>query len=117
MSNMGTSKEKIRHVLHFIFYGSENASQATENVNNIYGPDTATANHIQFRFRQIHSGSLDLKGAPRIMAFRKIGMPQIVENADKIMEIVKPKLQTSTDSFVQRPHIIQTNSLESSEKG
>lgn len=27
------------------------ASQMTENVNTVYGPDVVTANHTQFRFR------------------------------------------------------------------
>jgi len=45
---MDTSKEKIRHILQFFFDKGENASQAAENMNSVYGPDTVTANHAQF---------------------------------------------------------------------
>ena len=45
---MDTSKEKICHILQFFFDKGENASQAAENVNSVYGPDTVTANHAQF---------------------------------------------------------------------
>ncbi|KAG5308008.1 SETMR methyltransferase, partial [Acromyrmex insinuator] len=43
---MDTSKEKICHILQFFFDKGENASQAAENVNSVYGPDTVTANKI-----------------------------------------------------------------------
>lgn len=47
---MDTSKEKIRDILQFFFDKGENASQAAENVNSVYGPDTVTANHAHFGF-------------------------------------------------------------------
>jgi len=72
---MDTSKEKIRHILQFFFDKGENASQAAENVNSVYGPDTVTANHAQFWFRRFRSGNFDVKDAPRS------GRP-IVENGD-----------------------------------
>ncbi|EFN76640.1 Histone-lysine N-methyltransferase SETMAR, partial [Harpegnathos saltator] len=80
-SKMDTSKEKIRYILQFFFDKGENASQAAENVNSVYGPDTVTANHAQFWFRRFRSGNFDVKDAPRT------GRP-IVENIDKIMDIV-----------------------------
>ena len=42
---MDTSKEKIHYILQFLFDKDENASQAVENANSVYGPDTVTANH------------------------------------------------------------------------
>jgi len=45
---MNTSRKKIRHILQFFLDKGENASQATENVNSVYSPDTVTANHAQF---------------------------------------------------------------------
>ena len=62
---MDTSKEKIRHILQFFFDKGENASQAAENVNNVYGPDAVTANHAQFWFRRFRSGNFDVKDASR----------------------------------------------------
>ncbi|XP_020715382.1 uncharacterized protein LOC110118300 [Ceratitis capitata] len=60
---MDTNKGKIPYIPQFFFDKGENASHAAENVNNVYGPNTITVNHAQFRF---HS----------------------VENIDKIMNIV-----------------------------
>ncbi|XP_011050533.1 PREDICTED: histone-lysine N-methyltransferase SETMAR-like [Acromyrmex echinatior] len=74
---MDTSKKKIRHILQFFFDKGENASQAAENVNSVYGPDTVTTNHAQFWFRRFRSGNFDVKDALRS------GSP-IVENVDKI---------------------------------
>jgi len=63
---MDTSKEKIRHILQFFFDKGENTSQAAENVNSVYGPDTVTANHAQFWFYRFRSGidNFDVKDAP-----------------------------------------------------
>ncbi|KAG5314825.1 SETMR methyltransferase, partial [Acromyrmex insinuator] len=77
---MDISKEKIRHILQFFFDKGENASQAAENVNSVYctGPGTVT----QFWFRRFRSGNFDVKDAPR-------SGRSIVENVDKIIEIVE----------------------------
>ncbi|GFV33973.1 hypothetical protein TNCV_2613711 [Trichonephila clavipes] len=40
--------------------GSENASQAAEIVNGVYGADTVTANYVQFWFRRFCSGIFKL---------------------------------------------------------
>jgi len=97
---MDTSKEKIRHILQFFFDKGENASQAAENVNSVYGPDTVTANHAQFWFRRFRSGNFDVKDAPRS------GRP-IVENGDKIMKIVESDHHVSTVSIAQELNITQ----------
>ncbi|XP_018049927.1 PREDICTED: histone-lysine N-methyltransferase SETMAR-like [Atta colombica] len=97
---MDTSKEKIRHILQFFFDKDENASQAAENVNSVYSPDTVTANHVQFWFRRFRSDNFHIKDAPRS------GRP-IVENGDKIMEIVESNRHVSTVSIVQELNIVQ----------
>ncbi|KAG5321977.1 SETMR methyltransferase, partial [Acromyrmex heyeri] len=97
---MDTSKEKILHILQFFFDKGENASQAAENVNSVYGPDTVTANHAQFWFRRFRSGNFDVKDASLS------GRP-IVENVDKIMEIVESDRHVSTVSIVQELNIAQ----------
>ncbi|QQP36433.1 Histone-lysine N-methyltransferase SETMAR, partial [Caligus rogercresseyi] len=95
---MDICKEKIRHILQFFFYKGENASQAAENVNSVYGPDTVTANHTQFWFRRFRSGNLGVKDAPRS------GRP-FVKNIDKIMEIVESHRHVSTVSIAQELNI------------
>ncbi|GFU43687.1 hypothetical protein TNCV_5036771 [Trichonephila clavipes] len=42
----------------------ENASQAAEIMNGVYGADTVTANYVQFWFRRFHLGIFDVKYAP-----------------------------------------------------
>ncbi|XP_011051581.1 PREDICTED: histone-lysine N-methyltransferase SETMAR-like [Acromyrmex echinatior] len=96
---MDTSKEKIRHILQFFFDKGENASQA-ENVNSVYDSDTVTANHAQFWFRRFRSGNFDVKDVSRS------GRP-IVENVDKIMEIVESDRHVSTVSIAQELNIAQ----------
>ncbi|QQP56323.1 Histone-lysine N-methyltransferase SETMAR [Caligus rogercresseyi] len=96
---MDISKEKI-HILQLFFNKGENASQADENVNSVYGPDTVTANHAQFWFRLFRSGNLDVKDAPRS------GRP-IVENIDKIIEIVESDRHVSIASIAQELNIAQ----------
>ncbi|KAG5311381.1 SETMR methyltransferase, partial [Acromyrmex insinuator] len=85
-SKMDTSKEKIHHILQFFFDKGENASQAVENVNNVYSPDTVSNSQSQFWFRRFRSGNFDVKDAPRS------GRP-IIENVDKIMEIESDRAQ------------------------
>jgi len=97
---MDISKETIRYILQFFFDKDENASQTAENVNNVYGPDTVTANHAQFWFRRFRSGNLDVKDAPRS------GRP-IVENGDKIIKIVESDHHVSTVSIAQELNITQ----------
>ena len=53
---MEVNKEKICYILQFCFDKGEKASQTTEIVNAVYGPDTVTQLHaslvskIQFRY-------------------------------------------------------------------
>lgn len=91
---MDVNKEKIRYILQFFFDKGENASQAAEIVNGVYGPDTVTANYVQFWFRRFRSGIFDVKDAPRT------GRP-VVENVDKITEIIEVDRHVSSRSIAQ----------------
>ncbi|GFW35719.1 histone-lysine N-methyltransferase SETMAR [Trichonephila clavipes] len=91
---MEVNKEKIRYILQFFFDKGENASQVVEITNGVYGPDTVTANYVQFRFRRLRSGIFDVKDAPHT------GRP-IVENVDKITEIIETDRQVSSRSIAQ----------------
>ncbi|GFX42869.1 histone-lysine N-methyltransferase SETMAR [Trichonephila clavipes] len=75
------------------FYG-ENASQAAEIPNDVYGADTVTANYVQFWFRLFLSGIFSVKDAPRTGR-------SIVENVAKITEIIKVDRHVSSPSIAQ----------------
>ncbi|GFX33736.1 hypothetical protein TNCV_3961451 [Trichonephila clavipes] len=49
---MEVNEEKIQFFLKFFFDKGENASQVVEIANGVYGPDTVTANYVQFLFRR-----------------------------------------------------------------
>ncbi|XP_073983651.1 histone-lysine N-methyltransferase SETMAR-like [Rhodnius prolixus] len=91
---MEVNKEKIRYILQFFLDKGENASQAAEIVNGVYGADTVTANYVQFWFRRFRSGIFDVKDAPRT------GRP-VVENVDKITEIIEVDRHVSSRSIAQ----------------
>ncbi|GFT40427.1 histone-lysine N-methyltransferase SETMAR [Trichonephila clavipes] len=91
---MEVNKEKIRYILQFFFNKGENASQVAEIVNGVYGADTVTANYMQLLFHRFHSGTFDVKDASCT------GRP-IVENVDKITEIIKVDRYVSSCSIAQ----------------
>ncbi|GFV68464.1 histone-lysine N-methyltransferase SETMAR [Trichonephila clavipes] len=95
---MKVNKENIRFCLQFFFDKGENASQVTEIANGFYGPDTVTANYVQFWFRRFRSGIFDVKDASRT------GRP-IVENVDKITEIIEVDRHVSSRSIAQKVKI------------
>ncbi|GFX93504.1 histone-lysine N-methyltransferase SETMAR [Trichonephila clavipes] len=72
----------------------ENASQVAEIAKGVYGTDTVTANYVQFRFRQFRSGIFDVKNAPRTGR-------SVVENVDKMTEIVEVDRHVSSRSIAQ----------------
>ena len=74
--------------------------QVRQLSNSVYGPDTVTANYAQFWFRRFRSGNFNVKDAPRC------GRP-IVDNVDKIMEIVESDRHVSTVSIAQELKIAQ----------
>ncbi|XP_067125649.1 histone-lysine N-methyltransferase SETMAR-like [Centruroides vittatus] len=91
---MEVNKEKIQYVLQFCFDKGKNACQAAEIVNDVYGPDTVTANYAQFWFRQFCSGNFDVKDAPCV------GRPVIV-NVDKIMVMIEVDRHVSSHSITR----------------
>ncbi|GFY32929.1 histone-lysine N-methyltransferase SETMAR [Trichonephila clavipes] len=91
---MEANKEKIRYILQFLFDKGENASQVAEIVNGVYAADTVTTNCVQFWFRRFRSGNLDVKDAPRK------GRP-VIENVDKITEIIDVDRHVSNRSIAQ----------------
>ncbi|GFV84726.1 histone-lysine N-methyltransferase SETMAR [Trichonephila clavipes] len=91
---MEVNKEKIRYILQFFFDKGENASQAAEIVKGVYGADTITANYVQLWFRRFRSDIFDVKDAPRTRR-------PVVENVDKITEIIKIDRHVSSRIIAQ----------------
>ncbi|GFU27690.1 histone-lysine N-methyltransferase SETMAR [Trichonephila clavipes] len=91
---MEVNKEKIRFFLQFFFDKGKNASQVIEIANGFYGLDTVTANYVQFWFCRFRSGIFDVKDAPRP------GRP-VVENIDKITEIIEVDRHVSSRNITQ----------------
>ncbi|GFU39528.1 histone-lysine N-methyltransferase SETMAR [Trichonephila clavipes] len=77
-----------------LYMDGENASQAAEIMNGVYGADTVTANYVQFWFRRFRSGIFDVKVAPHK------GRP-VIENVYKITEIIEVDRQVSSLSIAQ----------------
>ncbi|GFX50532.1 histone-lysine N-methyltransferase SETMAR [Trichonephila clavipes] len=71
-----------------------NASHVAEIANGVYDADTVTANYVLFWFRRFRSGIFDVKDASRT------GRP-VVENVDKITEIIKVDRHVSSPSMSQ----------------
>ncbi|GFW25308.1 histone-lysine N-methyltransferase SETMAR [Trichonephila clavipes] len=76
----------------FFFDKKQRASQVAEIVKSVYGADTVTANYVLFR--QFRSGIFNVKDAPRT------GRP-IVENDDKITEVIEIDRHVSSRSIAQ----------------
>ncbi|GFT53286.1 hypothetical protein TNCV_4233781 [Trichonephila clavipes] len=55
-----------RLVAWFFLDEGENAKQAAEIVNGVYGAGTATAKYVQFWFSRFCSGIFDVKVAPHL---------------------------------------------------
>ncbi|GFS83584.1 histone-lysine N-methyltransferase SETMAR [Trichonephila clavipes] len=94
LKTKSTKRKFGTRVLQFFFNKGENASEAVEIVHSVYGADTVTANYVQFWFRRFHSSIFDVKDAPRT------GRP-VVENVDKITEIIEVERHDSSHSIAQ----------------
>ncbi|GFU01368.1 histone-lysine N-methyltransferase SETMAR [Trichonephila clavipes] len=89
------SQQRENSVLFTVFFNKgENASQVVEIAKGIYGLDTVTADYMQFWFRRLHSGIFDVKDAPRTSR-------PVVENVDKIPEIIEVDRHVSSRSIAQ----------------
>ncbi|GFT37233.1 histone-lysine N-methyltransferase SETMAR [Trichonephila clavipes] len=91
---MEVNEEKIRYILQLFFDKGKNISQVAEIVHGVYGADTVTANYVQLWFRRFLSGIFDVKDVPHA------GRP-IVENVDKITEIIAVDRHVSSPSITQ----------------
>ncbi|GFV51314.1 histone-lysine N-methyltransferase SETMAR [Trichonephila clavipes] len=65
-----------------------------EIANGVYGAETVMANYMQFWFRRFRSGIFDVKDAPHT------GRP-VIENVDKIKEIIEIDRHVSSRSIAQ----------------
>ncbi|GFU40116.1 histone-lysine N-methyltransferase SETMAR [Trichonephila clavipes] len=95
----GSQQREIRFILQFFFDEGENTSRVAEITNAVYGADTVTAIYVQFWFRRIRSGIFDVKDASRTDKL-------VVENIDKITEIIE------FDQYVSSPSITQELMIE-----
>ncbi|GFT73960.1 histone-lysine N-methyltransferase SETMAR [Trichonephila clavipes] len=102
---MEVNKEKIRYILQFFFDKGENASQVAEIVNGAYGANTVTANYVQFWLRRFRSGIFDVKNATRSSRL-------VVENVDKITEIIEVDRYVISLSIAQELNIDQKTILK-----
>ncbi|GFV44409.1 histone-lysine N-methyltransferase SETMAR [Trichonephila clavipes] len=94
MLKIEVNEEKIRFFLQFFIDKGENTSQVVEIENGVYGADTVTAIYVQFWFPRLRSGIFAVKDAPHT------GRP-VVENADKITEIIEVNRHVSSPSINQ----------------
>ncbi|GFT19889.1 histone-lysine N-methyltransferase SETMAR [Trichonephila clavipes] len=101
---MEGNKKKIRFFFQFFFDKGENASQMAEIANGDYGPHTVTANYMQFWFRRFRSAIFDVKDAPRTDR-------PIVENVDKITEIIEVDRHVSSHIITQELKIDHKTAL------
>ncbi|GFT11117.1 histone-lysine N-methyltransferase SETMAR [Trichonephila clavipes] len=91
---MEVNQEKIWLFLQFFFDKGKYAGQVAEIVNGVHGPDTVTANCVQFWFLRFRSGIFDVKVTPRT------GSP-----SSKITEILKVYRHVSSRSIAQELEI------------
>ncbi|GFV71289.1 histone-lysine N-methyltransferase SETMAR [Trichonephila clavipes] len=63
-------------------------------LNGVYGADTVIASVVQLWFRRFRSGIFDVKDAPRTCR-------RVVENVDKITEIIEVDRRISSRSIAQ----------------
>ncbi|GFV57809.1 histone-lysine N-methyltransferase SETMAR [Trichonephila clavipes] len=91
----GSQQSENSVFLQFFFDKGENVSRVVEIANGVYGPDTVTANYVQFRFHRFRSGIFDVKDAPRTGRL-------VVENVNKITEMIEVDRHVSSRSIVAK---------------
>ncbi|GFW52543.1 transposable element Tcb1 transposase [Trichonephila clavipes] len=91
---LGTASATSRSISAVIRDKGENARQVAEIANDVYGPDTVTANYVQFRFHRFRLGIFDVKDAPHTGRF-------VVENVYKITEKIEVDRHVSSRSIAQ----------------
>ncbi|GFU74371.1 histone-lysine N-methyltransferase SETMAR [Trichonephila clavipes] len=78
----------------FFFDKDENASQVAEIAHGVYVVNNVTDNYVEFWFRRFRSGIFDVKDVPHTGR-------TVVENVDKISEIIKFDQLVSSRSIAQ----------------
>ncbi|XP_014471358.1 PREDICTED: histone-lysine N-methyltransferase SETMAR-like [Dinoponera quadriceps] len=96
----GGKKKKIRNILQYHYDQGEKAEQAAKKICAVYGPNTVSNATAKRWFQRFRSGNMDVEDKARS------GRP-IVENVDKIMEIVESDQHVSTYSIAQELKISQ----------
>ncbi|GFV56964.1 histone-lysine N-methyltransferase SETMAR [Trichonephila clavipes] len=79
-------------------YEGDNASQVAEIANGAYRFDTLTSNYVHFWFRRFRSGIFDAKDALHTSS-------PVIENVDKITEIIKIDRHVSSHSIAYKTKI------------
>jgi len=92
--NMEQNKEKIRHILQYYYDRGKNASQAANKICAVYGPNTVSISTAQRWFQRFRSGVEVVEDAPR-------SVRPVVENCDKIAELVERDRHSSSRSIGQ----------------
>ncbi|GFY29692.1 histone-lysine N-methyltransferase SETMAR [Trichonephila clavipes] len=90
-----TSEPAVAVLCQKSYLKCEHASQVAEISNGVYGADIVTANYVQLWFRRFRLGIFDVKDAPRT------GRP-VVENVDKITEVIEVDRHVSSRSIAQK---------------
>ncbi|XP_025157458.1 histone-lysine N-methyltransferase SETMAR-like [Harpegnathos saltator] len=97
---MEVKKEEIRYILQYHYNQREKAEQAAKKVCAVYGLNIVSNATAKRWFQRFRSGNMDVEDETRS------GRP-IVENVDKIMEIVESDRHASTYSIAQELKISQ----------
>ncbi|GFX78102.1 putative DD34D transposase [Trichonephila clavipes] len=104
---MKVNKEKIRFFLQFFFDKGEKASQVVEIANGVYGPDSVTANYVQFWFRRLRSEAPCL-GAPSIH-MDQISICEDLAKRNEIDPFLK-RMKTGDEKWVTYYNIVRKRS-------
>ncbi|XP_076176305.1 histone-lysine N-methyltransferase SETMAR-like isoform X1 [Ptiloglossa arizonensis] len=97
---MEVKKEKIPYILQHHSDQEEKAKQAAKKICAVYGPNTVSNATAKRWFQRFRSSNTDVEDETRS------GRP-IVENVDKIMEIVESDRHASTYSISQELKVSQ----------
>lgn len=62
---MDVSEEHIRHILLFLFRKNQNGSEATREIQNVYGEGVLSESKCRRWFAKFRNGNFDLKDEPR----------------------------------------------------
>lgn len=101
---MSEISEEIRYVMLYYYKKGKNAAKTCRKICTVYGEDAVSERRTQEWFARFRSGNFDVKDA------RRSGRP-IVENTDKIMELIEVDRHVSTRSIAQELNTTHTTVL------